>query len=44
MEQIENKMLIDYYWERPDYEELDRYYEHLAEKWDQEWEDNIDDD
>ena len=41
MEQIENKMLIDYYWEKTDYEELERYYEHLSERSDERWEDSV---
>lgn len=31
MEQIENKMLLDEYWERPQ-KDWDGYYEHLAER------------
>ena len=41
MEQIENKMVLDEYWERPQFDG-DSYYEHLAEESDNRWEDNID--
>ena len=43
MEQIENKMVLDEYWERPQFD-WDSYYDHLAEKDDERWEDNIYDD
>lgn len=41
MEQIENKMLLDEYWER-DTTDWDSYYEHLVEESDRKWEENLD--
>lgn len=35
---LENKMLLDEYWET-EQKDLETYYEHLAEKEDEEWED-----
>lgn len=39
MEQIENKMVLDYYWEKPDWEALERYYEYQDEESDRNWRD-----
>lgn len=38
---LENKMLLDEYWER-DNTDWDKYYEAIAEKEEEEWEDNLD--
>lgn len=35
---LENKMVLDEYWET-EQKDLEGYYEHLAEKEDEEWED-----
>ena len=43
MEQIENKMLIDDYWESNN-TDWDKYYEAMAEKADEKWEDSLDED
>lgn len=39
---LENKMLLDEYWEQ-DSTDWDKYYENMAAKEDEKWEDNLDD-
>ena len=43
MEQIENKMVLDEYWERKQID-WDKYYEHCLEESDAKWEDYYDED